>query len=103
MQSVSIKLGPVYVQMAIAMLALLLIAFAPPAYGRMMLIPLNGEPVGGLLIDSPEVTSLAPGPTPGSLLVEGDRRLVAGLWSKGILVLAAPVPLCASLESERTA
>jgi len=96
MQLVSTKLGPVYAQMAIATLALLLIAFTPPAHGRMLLIPLNGAPVSGSLNGKPEVTPLAAGPTPGSLVVEGNRDLLSGLWSDGILVLAAPAALCAS-------
>ena len=96
MQRVSTKLGPVYVQVALATLALLLVAFAPPAHGRMMLIPIDGKPVSGSAIALLRVTPLAPGPTPGSLVVEGNRDLLSGLWSDGILVLAAPAALCAS-------
>ncbi len=39
------KTGPIVAQLALAMLALLAVAFTPPAQGRMLLVPLDGEPV----------------------------------------------------------
>jgi hypothetical protein len=93
------KVGPVSVQVAIAILALLLVAFAPPAYGRMLLVPLDGAPLKGAAIRGLQATPLTAGPLPGSLIVEGDRRLLSGLWSEGVLVLAAPTVICASQTS----
>jgi len=93
------KVGPIAAQMALAILALVLIAFAPPAYGRMLLVPLDGQPVSSMAIRDLRATPLVAGPLPGSWVVEGDRRLLSGLWSKGVMVLAAPAAVCASPAS----
>ncbi len=90
------KSGPIAAQVAIATTALLLVAFAPPAHGRMLLIPLNGEPVSGATIRDLRATPLVEGPLPGSQVVDGERRLLSGLWSDGVMVLAAPAAVCAS-------
>jgi len=93
------KAGPIAAQMALAILALVLIAFAPPPYGRMLLVPLDGQPVSSTAIHDLRATPLVAGPLPGSWVVEGDRRLLSGLWSKGVMVLAAPAAVCASPAS----
>jgi hypothetical protein len=90
------KTGPIVVQMALAMLALAVVAFVPPAYGRMLLVPLDGKPVSPATIGELEATPLKPGPLPGSWVVEGDREKLSGLWGQWVLVLAAPAALCAS-------
>lgn len=100
MQLVSTKLGPVYAQVAIAILVLLLVAFAPPVHGRMLLVPIDGVPVDGSAIRRLQATPLMAGPLPGSRVVEGERRLLSGLWSDGILVLAAPAAICGGSASE---
>jgi hypothetical protein len=89
------KTGPIVAQLALAMLALSVVALAPPAYGRMLLVPLDGRPVSQSTIWDLMATPLKPGPLPGSWVVEGDRRLLSGLWVQRVLVLAAPAALCA--------
>ena len=93
------RYGPIAVQMALAILALLLLAFAPPAQGRMLLVSLDGEPVAKATIRDLQATPLVAGPLPGSQVVEGERRRLSGLWSTGVMVLAAPAAICASLGS----
>ena len=93
------KAGPIAAQMAIAILALFLIAFVPPAYGRMLLVPLDGQPMSSTAIRDLQATPLVAGPLPGSWVVEGDRQLLSGLWSEGVLVLAAPAAVCSSQTS----
>jgi hypothetical protein len=83
-------------QLVLAMSALLVVAFAPPPQGRMLLVPLDGQPVSRATLDGLMATPLKPGPLPGSWVVEGDRRLLSGLWAQWGLVLAAPAALCSS-------
>jgi hypothetical protein len=90
------KTGPIVVQLALAMLALLAVAFTPPAQGRMLLVPLDGQPVSQATIIGLRATPLVPGPLPGSFVVEGDRQMLSGLWARRVLVLAAPAALCSS-------
>ena len=90
------KTGPIVVQLALAMLALAVMAFAPPTHGRMLLVPLDGRPVGKGEIEALSATPLKTGPLPGSWVVEGSRQQLASLWAQKVLVLAAPAALCAS-------
>lgn len=90
------KTGPIVVQLALAMLAMVVVAFAPPVQGRMFLVPLDGQPVSQATIIGLQATPLVPGPLPGSWIVEGNRELLSGLWAQHVLVLAAPDALCAS-------
>ena len=92
--------GPVSAQLLLGVAALLAVAFAPPAQGRMLLVPLNGEPVSVRTLGSLRATPLLAGPLPGSLVVEGDRGALKPLWSQGVLVLAAPEAICGSPVSE---
>ena len=89
------KTGPILAQLALAMLALASLAFAPPAQGRMMLVPLDGRPVSRAVITDRHATPLRSGPLPGSWVVDGDRVLLSGLWAERVLVLAAPAAQCA--------
>ena len=82
------------VQLGLGVLALLAVAFAPPAQGRMLLVPLNGVPVSVATVNGLRATPLLAGPLPGSLVVDGDRGRLSALWSQGVLVLAAPEALC---------
>ena len=90
------KTGPIVVQLALAMLALLVVAFAPPKQGRMLLVPLDGQPVSELAIAEMQATPWVKGPLPGSWVVEGERQRLSGLWARHVLVLAAPAALCSS-------
>ena len=45
MRWVSGKTGLIVAQLALAILALLAVAFTPPAQGRMLLVPLDGQPI----------------------------------------------------------
>ena len=86
-------------QAALAMSALMLAAFAPPAQGRMLLVPLDGQPVTQDMVRNLQATPLKPGPLPGSWVVDGQYQLLAGLFSKGIIVVAAPAAACVSSVS----
>ncbi|MDP9423218.1 MAG: hypothetical protein M3Q19_10370 [Pseudomonadota bacterium] len=90
------KTGPIVVQLALAMLALAIMAFAPPAHGRMLLVPLDGRPVSRAAIERLAATPLKSGPLPGSWVVDGSRERLSGLWAQNVMVLAAPAALCAS-------
>lgn len=94
-------ISPVIVgQVAVASAALLTLTFAPPAYGRMLVVPIDGEPVDQGLIHNAHATVLIKGPLPGSWVVEGQRALLARSFSsKGIILLAAPQAICADRTS----
>ena len=96
MRWVSGKAGLIVAQLVLAMLALLAVAFTPPAEGRMLLVPLDGQPISRTAVLALQATPLAAGPLPGSMVVDGKRRLLGSLWAKRVLVLAAPAALCAS-------
>ena len=88
-------------QAAIAAAALLTVAFAPPAYGRMLVVPLDGQPVDQRLIQDADATPLRRGPLPGSWIVEGrSAQLVRSFSSKGIILLAAPQAICADRPND---
>ena len=94
MQLALAKSGPIVVQLVLATLALLVVAFAPPAHGRMLLVPLDGQPVSKADIEAKAATPLKSGPLPGSWVVDGDRQRLSGLWAENVVVLAAPAALC---------
>ena len=102
MQRVLAKVSPIVAaQLTLAMTALLLVAFAPPAQGRILLVPIDGEPIPAALVESHHATPLKPGPLDGSWVVEGQRDSLAGLFSsQGIIVLAAPEALCGGPEED---
>jgi hypothetical protein len=81
--------GPAVAQVTLGVMALILVAFAPPAQGRMP----------GPALHQLRATPLAEGPLPGSWIVEGESRSLAGLWSEGIVVLAAPEAICIGAAS----
>jgi hypothetical protein len=87
-------------QLTLAMTALLLVAFAPPAQGRMLLVPIDGKPIPAAMVEGHHATPLKPGPLEGSWIVEGQRDALAGLFaSEGIVVLAAPEAICGGTAS----
>lgn len=81
-------------QLALAASASLVAAFAPPAQGRMLLVPISGGRVTETMVQNLNATPLKSGPLPGSWIVDGDRQSLAPLLSQGILVLAAPAAAC---------
>ena len=84
-------------QSALAAVALLTLAFAPPVHGRTLLVPVSGNEVAPALLDQLGLTPVAGGPFAGSMLVEGIGRAHAGvLFDQGILMLAAPAALCSA-------
>ena len=100
MRAMFAKTGPMLIgQLTLGASALLLAAFAPPAQGRMLLVPLDGEPIARTTIESAHALALKPGPVRGSWVVDGQRTALAGLMSEGIIVLAAPDAICGGLLS----
>lgn len=97
MQWAAKYLTPVIIgQAAIAAAALLALAFAPPAHGRMLIVPLDGEPVDLQLIRRAQAAPLFQGPLPGSWVVEGRRAILARSFnSQRTILLAAPQAICA--------
>ncbi len=91
--------GPAVAQVTLGVLTLIVVAFAPPAQGRMLVVPLSGQPIDGAAIQQLHATPLAAGPLPGSWIVDGERRALSGLWSEGIVVLAAPEAICSGAAS----
>ncbi len=88
-------------QALLALLVLCVLAFAPPAHGRTLLIPVDGEPISRSLLDRQMLTRLATGPLPGSVVVDGKgRALAATLFNEGIIMLAAPAALCTETSSD---
>ena len=92
------KTGPgIIAQAALAMATLLVLAFAPPAHGRMLVASIDGQPIADAMLIRARAVPLASGPLPGSRIVEGDRRLLFRLLlSHGIITVAAPAPACIS-------
>ena len=94
-------LSPVTLQIAGVAIGLAVLAFAPPASGRMLLVPLDSASAkhlvplalarGGLLMGA--------GPLPYSYVVYGDRsRLFGSMARNGIVTLAAPPAACGDME-----
>lgn len=86
--------GPALAQLALGVMTLMAVALAPPPQGRMLIAPLDGQQIAGSALHRLHATPLAAGPLRGSWIVDGERRHLAGLWSKGIVVLAAPEAMC---------
>jgi hypothetical protein len=83
------------VQVGLAIAILPLLAFIPPSYGQTILVPVDGKPIGDALLTRSALHRLAPGPLPGSVIVQGEGRpLAATLLQQGIVMLAAPAGLC---------
>lgn len=86
--------GPALAQLTLGVMTLMAVALTPPHQGRMLIVPLDGQPIAGSAFHRLHTAPLAAGPLPGSWIVDGKRRHLAGLWSKGIVVLAAPDAVC---------
>jgi hypothetical protein len=87
-------IGAAALQGALALTAILILALTPPPFGRFLLIPLNGHPIGDGLLRQQMLDPRGPGPLPGSVIVDGQSAGAQALLSHGILMLAAPALIC---------
>ena len=88
-------------QLVLAAAALCILAFAPPARGQMMLVPLDGDPISPSLLGQLPLVPERSGPTPGSLLVFGSSEgQFLNLLEQGVLILSAPQPICGASYPE---
>jgi len=84
-------------QIVVAVAALAVIALAPPAQGRMLLVPLAGQGIDSLAVWATQAGAriVGRGPLPGSLAVEGIRSDLLGVaLHNATLVVAAPAAAC---------
>jgi hypothetical protein len=83
-------------QAGVALLALIGFAFAPPAQGRLLLVPITGNERAALNVAlDGDARLLGAGPLRGSLVVAGSRdRFASAALDRGILILAAPSSWC---------
>lgn len=82
-------------QVTAALGAVALLAFAPPLFGRTILIPLDAQPIDPARLVAFGLHTVSDGPLPASLVVEGKgRELASQLLDDGIIMLAAPAVLC---------
>ena len=92
-------IGLAALQGGLALAAILVLALTPPAFGRYLLVPLNGQPIGDPLLQQQLLDRRGPGPLPGSVIVDGHSAGVADtLRAHGILMLAAPALICGHIE-----
>lgn len=87
-------------QLALAVTALLAMAFAPGEAGRTLLVPIDGTPIDRAVLQQLMLRPLAPGPLPGSVIVDGRGRSLAGrLLGSGVIMLAAPAAMCGGVSA----
>ena len=85
------------IQGTIAVIAPLVLMLAPPASGKMLVVPLSGQGSGGVVRAalSGGARLIGAGPLPGSMVVFGNRGRIAGAGAFGwTVVLAAPPAGC---------
>lgn len=85
----------VVAQVCALLFGFILLTFAPPANGRMLLIPIGHAEnlISQALASGAQV--VARGPVEGSLILEGTRsRLIDALGWGNVLILAAPQSGC---------
>jgi hypothetical protein len=93
----------VMVQVGMVVAAMLGFAFAPPARGRMMLVPLSSGAAARLPAAAVDggAKLLGPGPLAGSLVVMAERaRLAAVSLADGVIILSAPALFCGAAAGE---
>ncbi|MET0363643.1 MAG: hypothetical protein ABW169_03225 [Sphingobium sp.] len=93
--------GLALAQWCFAVMAIIGLIAAPPASGRILLVPIGGEGRDGLarLAIDAGARLVAPGPWAGSLVVSGDRApLIAALLPRHALVLSASLGGCGEGE-----
>ena len=83
---------------------LCVLAFAPPARGQMLLVPLDGNPISPSLLTQLPLVAERPGPTPSSLLVFGSSEgQFMRLFEQRVLILSAPRSICGASHAEARA
>ncbi len=90
-------------QLGATLVAVPMLALAPPAQGRILLVPI--WPGSGAHLAADEVARgarlVAPGPFAGSLVIDGPREAVTGgLWARGVLVVGAAGVDCGAPTEE---
>jgi hypothetical protein len=87
-------------QLMLAATVLVVLGFAPPDRGEMLLIPLNGRPPSPRLLEQLPLVTERSGPLPGSLLVFGSSEgQFVSLLRQGVLILSAPQAICGASHS----
>jgi len=84
-------------QLLAAGIALSAIAFAPPAQGELLLVPLAGQSADSVTVWATRagVRIVGRGPLPGSLAVEGRTATLIGVALRhATLITAAPPAAC---------
>ncbi|MGN6820381.1 MAG: hypothetical protein ACTHJR_17085 [Sphingomonas sp.] len=80
------------IQLGAVFCAVLVFALAPPAQGRMLLVPILPGSGAHLAADAIDRGAhlVAPGPAPGSIVVDGTRsRIVPGMLWRGVIPMTA--------------
>ena len=89
--------GATVLQLGLIASAIAALCLAPPATGRILLVPLSTGAARAML---PQAIArgarlVGDGPLPGSFVVSGDRAALAGpLATAGVALLAAPAAGC---------
>ncbi|WP_298398572.1 hypothetical protein [Sphingobium sp.] len=85
-------------QCALTLFGIAALYAAPPAQGRILLVPMTGKARGVLAAEAVRhgARLVSAGPWAGSLLVDGQRAALSGpLLRRGILLLSTQVGGCA--------
>jgi len=89
--------GPVYAQLVLACAAILIISFAPPSRGAILILSLKCERSGEIArwAITHNARLVGAGPVPHSLVVEGSRAmLVAASFRHAGLLMSGSVAGC---------
>ncbi|WP_375285607.1 hypothetical protein [Sphingomonas sp.] len=89
-------------QALIVLLAMAAVPLAPPAKGRMLVVPVGGGDEAAAVRAAREAGALilGSGPLPRSTIVEGARGpMLAAAWRAGMVALAAPQGGCGEVRS----
>lgn len=89
-------------QILIVVLALAAVPLAPPATGRMLVVPVAGGDEAAAVRAAREAGALilGSGPLPRSTIVEGARGpVLAAAWHAGAIAIAAPSGGCGEARS----
>jgi hypothetical protein len=89
-------------QVLIVLLAMAAVPLAPPAKGRMLVVPVGGGDEAAAVRAAREAGALilGSGPLPRSTIVVGAREpVLAAAWRAGMVTLAAPQGGCGEVRS----